>query len=63
MGKSVQESAGTVGRSGGEQPSPGCDVCGRAMEYIATLPETPRFRMQTFYRCLECRKVAKIEVH
>jgi hypothetical protein len=63
MPKSAQESAQTVDRGGEERPPPGCDVCGRAMQHIATLPETPRFSMQHFYRCLECRTVAKIEVH
>jgi hypothetical protein len=63
MGKSAQESARTVARGGEERSSPGCDVCGRAMEHVATLPETPRFPMQHFFRCLACRKAAKIEVH
>jgi hypothetical protein len=63
MRKSAQESARTVDRGGEERPSRECEACGRAMEHIVTLPETPRFSMQHFFRCLECRKVAKIEVH
>jgi hypothetical protein len=62
MRKSAQESARTVDR-GEERSSPECEACGRAMDHIATLPETPRFSMQHFFRCLECRKVAKVEVH
>jgi len=62
MQKSPQETAATAGRGGGASPSPGCNGCGTAMEHVATLPQTPSFPMQHFYRCLACRQVAKIDV-
>jgi hypothetical protein len=63
MGKTTQGIGETFGGRGGGLPSPGCDICDRPMEHVATLPETFRFPMQYFYRCLACRKVAKIEAH
>jgi hypothetical protein len=61
MQKSPQETRGTAPGKGGGAPSPGCAGCGTAMEHVATLPQTPSFPMQHFYRCLACRQVAKIE--
>jgi hypothetical protein len=63
MQKSPQETAATAGPGGGKPPSPECGGCGIAMEHVATLPQTPSFPMQHFYRCLACRQVAKIEAN
>jgi hypothetical protein len=39
-----------------------CRSCARAMNHIATLPRTPHYPTQFFYRCAACPSAELIEV-
>ena len=52
-----------LARDGDDAPIPrSCENCGLDMAHLATLPRTPTFPEQRYFRCAECRVIEKDEV-
>jgi hypothetical protein len=46
----------------GDPPARHCRICARTMDHIATLPRTPHYPTQFFYRCAACPSAELVEV-
>jgi hypothetical protein len=62
MCSSSHESPIPVGGSSAAPPERHCRICARAMDHIVTLPRTPHYPTQFFYRCAACPSAELIEV-